>query len=448
MVLPLRKDTIASWRYHDPVNRREFVRLAALTLGGAALPTAWPEARQRGQQSTAVGESDDPRRGRTPGPDPLNAVFGDIRRHFIFEYYPWYGTDPWVHWEQWDRVPPIDVASNYMPLLGAYDSRAAATLERHARWIADAGVGAINISWWGRDSFEDRAVPLVMDVMRAHDIHVTFHLEPYSNRRILSYATDIEYLVTQYGDRRHWDCMLLLEHADGAVGPVFKSFYTNLPAQQTDCQGVTGPNPDYVADDAWRRQTDQVRETFRRDFDRVTILSDSLDMDRIAASGFDGTAIYSNYVRPETWRGHAAAASSRNLVFSFNVNPGFDAIAKRNVDRDACYTPFSFEPPSGPYDFSAAADRERARTTSASRIVESFNTTLALQRDPALSNAKHGFFLVYVCSFNEWHEGHQFEPMKDASALSPAERAFGYHNPADGSYRLKQLTSLLSGVID
>ena len=48
--------------------------------------------------------------------------------------------------------------------------------------MVEAGVGAINVSWWGRGSYEDRAVHLLMDVMRAHRIHVTFHLEPVRRR--------------------------------------------------------------------------------------------------------------------------------------------------------------------------------------------------------------------------------------------------------------------------
>ena len=51
---------------------------------------------------------------------------------------------------------------------------------------------------------------------------------------------------------------------------------------------------------------------------------------------------------------------------------------------------------------------------------------------------------MYINSFNEWHEGHQFEPMKSAANLTAAERAIGYHNPDDGQYRLDALRSLLN----
>src|SRR4051794_4281417 len=157
---------------------------------------------------------------RTPAAafEYLRDRFADLRRHFVFEYYPWYGVNPFRHWDDPGLNPPVDIAARSMPLLGPYDSRDRTTLERHARWMADAGVGAINMSWWGRDSFEDRAVPFVMDVMRAHDIHVTFHLEPYADDRATRYASDIMYLLREYGERRRWDAFLLLQDGSGAEG--------------------------------------------------------------------------------------------------------------------------------------------------------------------------------------------------------------------------------------
>ena len=52
----------------------------------------------------------------------LAARFADLRRRFVFEYYPWYDTDPWFHWNDADHVPPLDVTASSMPWLGPYDT--------------------------------------------------------------------------------------------------------------------------------------------------------------------------------------------------------------------------------------------------------------------------------------------------------------------------------------
>src|SRR6185436_6689204 len=132
--------------------RRQFLR----ALGaGAAIP---------GKRPWFPREPPDVRPGRTT----LSSRFPDLRRHFVFEYYPWYGGPPdYVHWDFWNRRPPEDLAATCVPRLGAYDVRDRRLLEQHARWIADSGVGAVALSWWGRGSWEDRTVPLIMDVFGA-----------------------------------------------------------------------------------------------------------------------------------------------------------------------------------------------------------------------------------------------------------------------------------------
>jgi hypothetical protein len=370
----------------------------------------------------------------------------DLRRHFVFEYYPWYATSPWRHWDQWQRHPPIDIASTYIPRLGAYDSRDRVVLEQHARWIAESGAGGVNVSWWGPGSFEDRAVPLLMDVMRDHDLQVGFHLEPYTTDRVSRYADDVRYLVREYGERRRWDAFQLLEDASGRVGPVFKSFRTIVPRQGRDCHGLVYTVSDWVPDIEWRRQTDAVRDAMRRQFDTVTLLADVSDVERMRVAGFDGMAIYDNYVRPSTWRPLAQACSSRDQIFSFNTNPGFDGIHLRSVPPDSCYVPSAVEP-AGDYDWLDARERDRAAHVSQRRIAESFATSVSLQAEAALSNSRRGFFLLYINSFNEWHEGHQFEPMRSAGELDETDRALGYHNPSQGDYRLQKIKELLALVL-
>jgi len=376
----------------------------------------------------------------------LRARFTDLKRHFIFEYYPWYRTSPWSHWNQWDRVPPTDMASTSVPLLGPYDSGDTKVIEQHAAWIVESGAGAINMSWWGRNSYPDRLVDRVMDVMAAHDIKVMFHLEPYGGRNS-RYADDIAWLIDQYGDKRGWDAMLLLRDARGKVGPVFKSFRTIVSEQTTDCHDVTTEVADYMSDDEWLRRTDAIRESFRGTFDHVTLLADSLQVRRVAASGFDGSAPYDNSRDETQYRKQARRATAHELVFSFNCNPGFDGIARRKVSRGSCYVPAGFHPDGAVFDWSLESDRERARRLAQRKIRDTLSTSIKVQLDPALANYPRGFFLVFLNSFNEWHEGHQFEPAKKYKRLTEEERAVGYHNPRNGHARFHTLKRSLHKLV-
>src|SRR5262249_27039354 len=99
------------------------------------------------------------------------------------------------------------------------------------------------------------------------------------------------------------------------------------------------------------------------------------------------------------------------------------------------------------YDWSRAVDRETAARAVRDRIEQSFDTTVALQTTPGLTNVKQGFFLVYINSFNEWHEGHQFEPMRNWSEMTDADAAVGYQNAEKGRYRLDALGALVRDVI-
>lgn len=419
-----------------PATRRRFLAASAQAVLGLA--AALPATAQPDTADTASDRIRDLLAG-------LRARFGDLRHRFVFEYYPWYAREPWRHWDQWQRRPPADLASNYMPRLEAYDSRDRGTVERHARWIADSGVGAINLSWWGGGSFEDRAAHLVLDVMKDHGLKVAFHLEPYRADRGRYLAEDVLYLLRVFGERRRWDAFHLPRDPDGKAGPVFKGFSMILPRQTPHCTGGLRPVAGYTADAEWRRQTDTLRELLRRDFDRVTLLADSLHMPRTAASGFDGVALYDNRTGPEAYAGIAAEASRHGLMFSLNANPGFDGITPRTLRASDCYAFTRFVPdPGRRLDWSQPEERERAAALSRTRIEESLRASLQAQADPSLANARKGFLLVYVNSFNEWHEGHAFEPMKDAADLAPEERVHGYRNPQRGDYRLATLRALLA----
>jgi len=439
--------SIGSLRYHSGeevyrlalshLSRRRFLHgLGAAVAASPTLLNAW----QNGDSAPSLDWRSIQRRLAAIG-TRVRQRYRDPRRHFIFEYYPWYGTSPWRHWDGSGRTPPVELSASSLPLLGGYDSRAVKTIEQHARWIADAGVGAINLSWWGRGSYEDESVHVVMDVMRAFDIKVTFHLEPYNGKRGIQFADDVAYILREYGERRRWDTMLLLERADGRAAPVFKLFVAILSPTSTDCLGITTPVDIYVPDDVWRQQLDRVRRDFAADFDTITVVGDSLDAARSRVAGFDACAVGNPYIRPDEWPALTAPFDSRDIPFAFAVNPGFDAVPPKTPPTDPCYQPLPFEPvPDIRWD--QPATRAIAQQLGTARIAASLERTLAHQTDPASANWRQGFLMVPINSFNEWHEGTAFEPMASYRDLTRAQRLL-YHNTPDGSYRLNVLRDLL-----
>jgi hypothetical protein len=427
------------------LSRRRFLAqcLAGLPAAQAALAAAQVDQRRvpRGRDPVTRREE---RLTLSQIGATLRDTYPDLPSHFIFEYYPWYGTNPWRHWDADGRKPPGEIASSYLPVLGPYDSRDTRVLEQHAKWIAAAGVGAVNLSWWGQGSYEDRAAPIVMDVMRAFGIKVTFHLEPYTNRS-QTIVEDIKYLLREYGERRRWDTLLLVQHADGAAAPVMKLFESIMPETSTDCRGITRAVPTYVPNEVWRAQTRRLKQELASEFDHFMLLADTLDIARAVVTGFDGGVSADPYFRVERWDEVAANFNAHNLPFVFAANAGFDGVAPKVIPDDPCYRPGKVEP-SADVDWNSEPSRQQEHEASANRIRESFEKTVRLQVAPSSANLRRGFFLVYVNSFNEWHEGTMFEPTVSYSSLSPAERRT-YHDAAAGAYRLETLQSLMAQII-
>jgi glycoprotein endo-alpha-1,2-mannosidase len=153
------------------------LRLLRLALLLSAAAVAWPAA-------AGSHELD-------PGP------LAPSERVGIF-YYPWFATPRadghYSHWHQNGRRPPLDVASSFYPARGVYSSADSLVVDAQMREIADAGIGVVITSWWGRSSREDRRLPLVLGAARRHGLRVAAHVEPYRGRTVASTEADIAHL--------------------------------------------------------------------------------------------------------------------------------------------------------------------------------------------------------------------------------------------------------------
>jgi glycoprotein endo-alpha-1,2-mannosidase len=148
------------------------LRLALLLLAAAC---AWPAA--------AISHELEP---------------SDLAARVGIFYYPWFATPRndghYAHWQQNGVRPPLEVASSFYPARGVYSSADALVVDAQMREIAAAGIGVVITSWWGRDSGEDRRLPLLLGAARRHGLAVAVHHEPYRGRTVASTEADIAYL--------------------------------------------------------------------------------------------------------------------------------------------------------------------------------------------------------------------------------------------------------------
>jgi len=119
-------------------------------------------------------------------------------------YYPWYASATFDgEWRHWDQGPPggnsydpagYDIGSDFFPVRGPYSSSDPSIVDAQMAEIARAGISEVVSSWWGRASFEDAKLPLVIQKAMAHGIGVAAHIEPYYGRTLGTVASDVAYL--------------------------------------------------------------------------------------------------------------------------------------------------------------------------------------------------------------------------------------------------------------
>jgi hypothetical protein len=297
----------------------------------------------------------------------------------------------------------------------------------------------------GPDSNVNEVIPTLMDVMKAHDIHVAFYVEPYTDDHARNYARDVLYLIKNYGDRRHWDCFLLHEYEDATTGPVFKSFRTILPDTSTDCHGVTTADCRLRGRRCLEAANRCGAGTLRHDFDRVTLHADSLHVGRTRPAGSTASPLFDNYVAAR----HVAPArrqlhGAREPVVLLSGQP---RVRQHRVSRIPSPTRATnrrrFRQAAASTTGPRSATAQPPRTPAAGESPSRSRPTVALQTSAALSNAKRGFFLVYINFVQRVARGASVRAMKDRANLTNEERALGYHNPDNGRYRLDALRDLV-----
>jgi hypothetical protein len=222
-----------------------------------------------------------------PRPGPVGSA--------IF-YYPWYGgasdSPAWFHWHDNGHEPPDDLASNFYPARGPYSSKDVAVVRQQMAEIRDAGVDTIVVSWWGKGSYEDQALPTIVNEARGAGLQVAIHLEPYLERTPDSTRDDVLALSNRYGISEYWIYL-----SDGPQDPAaWVPLTSGFPSFTFWAQGHLRSNG-----------LGGVFQTYA------------------ARAGFDGVYTYDPvHYSPADFRTFCSQARARKLRCSPSVAPGYD----------------------------------------------------------------------------------------------------------------------------
>ena len=307
------------------------------------------------------------------GPDPSYQV-GAF-------YYPWYGnpdTDgEWIHWNDDNHRPPLDITSDYYPALGAYSSNDPVVVAQHMAWLRQAGVGVIIVSWWGQQGArEEKPVPVLLQMAERYGIKVAFHIEPYHGRTADKLVSDVQYLYNKYGSHPaffHSTASSWYNPGDQAK-PMF--FVWAIGSPDSDSAPVVA--------EYWQSAMDAIHALPQA----ALVIANSLQGSWITGGHFDGLYNYAT-LHLDREGGFAWANSlPPDSLYIPSVIPGFSAV--------------------------------RIGYASDTLVPRQGVNTYAAQWSAALDTAIQPV-MVTVTSFNEWHEGSQIEPAAVDIEIEPGQ---------------------------
>ncbi len=293
-------------------------------------------------------------------------------------YYNWYGSTEtdgeYLHWKHdilphwsdttWNNAGQFlggnDIGANFYPKLGCYSSNDKSIIAEHFNLIKQAGVGVCVISWWGKNSFEDKSIPDYLDIAEQQGIKIAFHIEPFYET-VEEFKEQLMYIHTQYGDH---------SAIFKSNGKPFYYLYDSYKIDSSEWSKLLNPegtlsirNTQFDATfiGLWVNENDGVFFT-NGDFDGFYTY--------FASDGFVYGSTATN------WQHLSEFAIQNDLIFIPSVGPGYIDTRIR------------------PWNGANTKNREKGLY-----YEKMFKSATELNPD-----------YISITSFNEWHEGTQIEP--------------------------------------
>jgi len=375
-------------------------------------------ADETGQRSTVDGET---------------VALNGARKPMIGAYYyPWYSSDG-RHWNEGYVRGKLN--SPQKPLLGEYDSRDEAVINQQVRWAKEAGVDFFCVSYWGEDTFGDKAI-------KNHFVHAE---EVQNFKFAILYETIADKLLLRFRE----DGQIYLEEGNEAETVFFESIdylaktYFHHPSyMRIDGKPVIVLYVshlfigDHVA--SFQRLRDKMQE--KHGFD-LYIIGD--DVDPIRRPRPDRIAMY-DAITPYIQYCHAIQTlSDTRLGYADDVwflqsarmkNERFKAIADEfGVNFVPTAVP-SFNDRGVRLDVNHYVLPHK-RNASDPRPYSLFEDSLQLASEFMNEDAP----IMMVTSWNEWHEDSQIEPVQGWASTLPENLTCGFEMEPYGTDLLEIL---------
>ncbi len=312
-------------------------------------------------------------------------------------YYPWYSND--FHGGRYLREHLIP---RQWPVLGEYNDRSATVIKQHADWCRSAGISVWAASWWGPGSREDTTLlnhtlqsPDLGDIKIAILYETTGRTSDFTNYTRI--AGDFTYLADNYFNHPRYlkingrpVVVVYLTRVLSALDTLDSSV-----AAMRSAASVKGFDVFIIGDHVFGSPP-----VHAGDMELLDAVTEYDVYGSMGVSGYAGeTAVNAYNSRQNAWK---ALAGSVGVEYAPSVTPGFNDKGVR-----AGHAPVS------------------RRLTSSSEPGSLFRALLkaALTRtDPDLGD------LLFVTSWNEWHEDTQIEPVQIAppTSLDDSPSGSGY----------------------
>ncbi len=311
-------------------------------------------------------------------------------------YYPWYGnpqTDgSYLHWSHRQFVKEgvsksypggDDIGADFYPKLGCYSSNSDTDLSEHMQMLRRARIGVISTSWWGKDTYTDKAVPRLLDAAANHGIKVCFHIEPFPGRNAQTTREAIAYIIDKYGSHSAF-----YRYGQDNPRPLFYVYDSYItPAEQW--QTILSP------------ESPQTIRNTKYDSIIIGLWVKEHEQDFMTKGHFDGYYTYfatDGFTYGSTiknWPGLAEWAKKNDKLYIPSVGPGYIDLRIR------------------PWNDVNTRDRQDGQYYDR-------EFAAAIDVDPKI---------ISITSFNEWHEGTQIEPAVPRQISDFKYLDYTPHNP-------------------